>query len=49
LQDHPINHVELKNVLILNEDEASQVVNTEQTTYDNITIGEKEINMTIWP
>ncbi|MCF8380774.1 MAG: glycoside hydrolase family 28 protein [Bacteroidales bacterium] len=45
LQDHPINHVELKNILILNEDEASQVVNAEQMIYDNITIGEKEIRL----
>lgn len=48
LQDHPINNIILENILILKEDEASQVVNTNHTIYDNITIGEEKVNNTNW-
>lgn len=47
LPDHPIKHVALKNIMVIQEDEASQVVNTEHTVYENITIGGKEINTNI--
>jgi len=43
LPDQTIKHVKLKNILIINEGEASQVTHTEQAFFDNITIGEMEL------